>query len=67
MAEALLGVVKQGHIDLLQPADLPDGTRVLVTLVPCEDDGFWRDASQTSLAAIWGNEEDDVYAGLLDQ
>ena len=27
--------------------------------------GFWLEASQQSLDAVWGNTEDDVYAQLL--
>ncbi len=28
---------------------------------------FWRQASQTSLDAIWNNTEDDIYAELLQK
>lgn len=30
------------------------------------DDGFWLKASEPSLAAIWDNPDDDVYAELLE-
>jgi len=32
-----------------------------------DDQEFWLSASEESLDAIWGNEEDDVYAKLLEQ
>jgi hypothetical protein len=32
--------------------------------VPDEDE-FWTGASEPSLDAVWGNEEDEVYAELL--
>ena len=47
--------------------DLPEGARVLVTLLPDEEAGFWSGASENSIAAIWDNTVDDVYAQLLHQ
>ena len=32
-----------------------------------DDQEFWLSASEESLDAIWGSEEDDVYAELLEQ
>jgi hypothetical protein len=46
---------------------LPDGTKLLVTILPDEEDHFWQGASQTSLAAIWDNAEDDANAQLLEE
>ena len=58
-------VVHGGKIELAEPISLPEGTRVLITVLPETDDAFWRDASGVSLAAVWDNTEDDVYARLL--
>ena len=48
----------------LSPITVPDGTRVLVTILPDDEREFWLKASQTSLAAVWDNNEDDIYAQL---
>ena len=47
---------------LLEQTDLPEGARVLVTLLPEEETEFWLHASQTSLDTVWNNTEPDVYA-----
>lgn len=65
MLKTLWATIRQGKIELLESTELPEGTRVLVTLLPDDEAGFWLEASQTSLDAIWDNSEDDVYAQLL--
>jgi hypothetical protein len=65
MLKTLWATVRQGKIELLEPGELPEGTRVLVTLLPDEEFEFWLQTSQVSLDAIWDNTEDDVYAELL--
>jgi len=43
------------------------GTRVLVTLIPEETNSdFWQKVSETALAKIWDNLEDDIYERLLE-
>ena len=43
-------------------------TQEIVTLLPDEDDApFWLSASENSLAEIWDNSEDDIYAELLQK
>ena len=37
------------------------------TLQPDGEANFWSGASESSLAAVWDNTEDDVYAQLLDE
>jgi len=58
-------LVRQGKIELLESVELPEGVRVLVTVLPDNETEFWLQASQTSLNAVWDNAEDDVYAQLL--
>ncbi|BAZ48393.1 hypothetical protein NIES4103_10010 [Nostoc sp. NIES-4103] len=65
MLKTLWATVRQGKIELLESAELPEGTRVLVTLLPDDETEFWLQVSQTSLDAVWDNAEDDVYAQLL--
>jgi hypothetical protein len=65
MLNSLWAVVHDGKIELTEPAVLPDGATVLVTIMSQNDDAFWQDASMASLATVWDNTEDDVYAHLL--
>jgi len=65
MLKTLWATVRQGKIELLESAELPEGVRVLVTVLPDDEAEFWLQASQTSLDAVWDNAEDDVYAQLL--
>lgn len=73
MLRTLRGIVRDGKIALLEPADVPEGTRALVTLLPDDETetaapaSFWLAASRSSLDAIWDNAEDDVYADLLEE
>jgi hypothetical protein len=57
--------MKNGRIRLLDKAKIPEGTRVLVTVMQEDDKTFWKYASQPSLEKIWVNEDDDVYENLL--
>ena len=66
MLSTVRAVVREGKIELLERAELPEGSKLLVTLLPDEEAGFWTEASRASLDRIWDNSEDDVYARLLD-
>ena len=63
----LWAIIREGEIELLEHAKLPEGTKVLVTLLPDDETEFWLRASQVSLDTIWDNAEDDVYAQLLKE
>ncbi len=65
MLKTLWATVREGKIELLESEELPEGTRVLVTLLPDDENEFWLQTSQTSLSSVWDNTEDDVYAQLL--
>ncbi|MEG4988114.1 hypothetical protein QUB08_20405 [Microcoleus sp. BR0-C5] len=65
MLKTLWATVRQGKIELLELSELPEGAKVLVTVLPDEEAEFWLEASQTSLDTVWDNTEDDVYAQLL--
>lgn len=58
MLKTLWATVRQGKIELLELSELPEGTKVLVTLLPDEEAEFWLQASQTSLDSVWDNTED---------
>jgi hypothetical protein len=65
MLKTLWATVRQGKIELLELSELPEGAKVLITLLPDEEAEFWLRTSQTSLDTVWDNTEDDVYAQLL--
>jgi len=65
MVVTLRAVIRDGKVELLERQDLPEGARVLVTLLPDDDVLFWQQASQATLDRIWDNPEDDRYAALL--
>jgi phosphatidylethanolamine-binding protein (PEBP) family uncharacterized protein len=65
MLHTLCATVEGGQIRLVEKADLPEGTKLLVTVLSDDDAPFWSGASQPSLAAVWDNAEDDAYAQLL--
>ena len=65
MLNTISAVVREGKIELLERVELPEGSRLLVTVLPDDEATFWSAASEASLNRIWDNPEDDVYAGLL--
>ncbi len=67
MIQTVWATVHGGQIRLSEDVNLPEGARVLVTVLPVEEDQFWLGASQSSLAAVWDNAEDDAYAQLLEE
>ena len=66
MMNTIRAVVREGKIELLEEIEIPEGTEVLITPLPDEPDD-WLKASESSLAAVWDNSEDDVYAELLEE
>lgn len=67
MMNTVWAIVREGRIVPLEDIEVPEGMRVLVTLLPEDDSSFWLAASQRSIDAVWDNEEDDVYAELLEK
>ena len=66
MLSTALGIVKDGKIEILEGIILPEGQKVLVTMLP-DDNIFWPEASEETLKQIWDNNDDDVYARLLGE
>ena len=64
MPKTVWATFSQGKVELLEQIAIPDGTRILVTILPDDESDFWLKASQTSLAAVWDNDEDDIYVQL---
>ncbi len=67
MIKTVWAVIRNGKVDVLEPCELPEGARVLVTVPENGDLDFWTRASQVSLDSVWDNAEDDVYAQLLEE
>ena len=67
MLKTLWATVKAGKVELMESIELPEGAKVLVTVLPDEETDFWLQTSQVSLDTIWDNPEDDVYAQLLEK
>ncbi len=67
MPKALKAIIHEGKIEPLEQVDLPEGSKVLVTLLADDEADFWLQAGQPSLDTIWDNPEDDVYAELLKE
>jgi len=68
MLITIWAVVREGKIELLEDVPLPEGTKLLVTLMPNEDEQqFWLNVSDRSVAEVWNNTEDDIYAELLQE
>ena len=67
MMNSIWATIQGGRIEPVEPLEFPEGAKVLVTVLPDEETDFWAGASESSLADVWDNTEDDVYAQLLDQ
>ena len=67
MLKTLMATVRQGKIELSDRLELPEGTKVLVTVLPNDQAEFWKESSQVSLDKVWNNSEDDIYAELLEE
>lgn len=66
MLNTIWAVVNEGGIEPVGKLDVPECTRVLVTLLVEDEADFWQAASSASLEEIWDNVEDDIYAELFE-
>ena len=55
MLSTIRAVVRDGKIELLERVDMPEGTELLVTILPDDEARFWLGCSQPTLDRIWGN------------
>jgi mRNA interferase MazF len=61
MLNTLWAVVRGEKIEFLEKANIPEGTKVLVTILPVDNEShFWLKTSQVLLDTVWNNTEDDV-------
>ncbi len=64
MLKTLWAEVKQGKIELLEQTELPEGTKVLVTLIPATESERWLQSAPSvpdadTTDTIWDNIEDE--------
>ena len=67
MIKTVWAVVRDGKATPVEATELPEGARVLLTVLDDDERDFWLRAGQKSLDAIWDNAEDDIYAELLKE
>jgi hypothetical protein len=67
MPDKVRAIVRNGKIELLDEVELPEGTKILLVLLPEDESQFWMEASRLPLDAVWDNPQDDVYAQLLEK
>lgn len=67
MLHTLSAVMRNGRIELSEQIDLPEGTKLLVTVLPDDESQFWLAVGEKSVSAVWDNTEDDMYAQLLEK
>ena len=67
MSRTVRAIIHKGKIEPLEEGNLPEGSKVLVTLLADEEAEFWSQASHASLDTIRDNPEDYVYAQLLKE
>jgi predicted DNA-binding antitoxin AbrB/MazE fold protein len=68
MFKTVWAEVRSGKIELLESVDLPEGSKVLVTVLEEENERqFGERISETSLSQVWNNPDDDIYGELLEK
>ncbi len=67
MINTIEAVIKDGKILPLETFEVPEGTKALVTLLTEDEKTFWMSANQETLDDIWDNNEDNIYAELLEK
>ncbi len=67
MLKTLLATMENGKVQLLEDLKIPEGSKLLVTLLEDGDDLFWQKASEVSLNSVWDNKDDDIYHDLLSK
>ncbi len=56
---------REGKLILPQDKSIPDGSKVLVTIVSEPTEDYLVKASEQTLDKVWNNDEDDIYEELL--
>ena len=67
MLNTVRAVIRDGRVEFTEKVDVPEGPELLVTILSGDDAEFWLKVSESSLAPIWDNPADDIYAELLEE
>ena len=71
MSNTLVAVIKNGKIELLEPIVIPEGTKLLVTLLPqetsSENKQNWTNFSLQGLEKAYGEDEPEYSLDLLKE
>ena len=67
MLSTIWATVREGKIELLEDIDLPEGAKLLITLVEEEESPFWWQDCQSQLDDILNDSEDDTSTPLSEQ
>lgn len=65
MLTTVRAVVRSGRVEILEGIEIAEGTELLVTVLSNDEAEFWLESSRSTLASVWNNDEDDIYAELL--
>ncbi|MFC2131468.1 hypothetical protein ACFLSQ_08535 [Bacteroidota bacterium] len=67
MYTALKAIYQNGKLIMDQDEHIPNGAKVLVTVVSEPKPDYLVKASEKVLEKIWDNKEDDIYEELLEK
>ena len=68
MLNTVKAIVRKKKIELEEKIKIPEGTRLLVTILSDDEtETFWQNASKSTLDKTWNNTEDNIYAELLQK
>lgn len=68
MLQTVWAEIRNGKIEPVEHVTLPEGAKAIVTFISDDEETrFWLFASERSLADVWENTEDDIYAELLQE
>ncbi|OGU17443.1 MAG: hypothetical protein A2X61_08995 [Ignavibacteria bacterium GWB2_35_12] len=60
-------VYESGNLKLPKDASIPDGSKVIVTVIEEPSEDYFIKASEEMLDKIWNNDNDDIYEQLLEK
>jgi hypothetical protein len=65
MLRTIPAEIRKGKISFLEKIRIPEGSRLLITVMSNNEGDFWPKTAEALLKKIWNNTEDDVYEKLL--
>ncbi len=65
MYSSINGVFYNGSVNILENIKIPEGSKLIITIIDDNEKEFWVSASNENLKDIWNNPQDDIYEELL--